>query len=274
MTDIDNRSIGVLDSGLGGLTAVRELMQLLPNENIIYFGDTGRVPYGSRSKDTILSYTRQDIRFLRSFDIKAIVVACGTISTVALDLLSGEYDIPIIGVLRASAYRAAKLTENGRVGLIGTQATVASGEYERMITEINPDAVVFSAACPLFVPMVENGRTSRGDIVIETVAAEYLAPLKSAGVDTLILGCTHYPLLSDVISAYMGGGVRLINSGAEAASYAASVLTMTEKLSSADGTGSAQYFVSDSVTGFTELASRYLSRDVEGAVTFVEIETF
>ena len=207
---MDDRPIGVFDSGLGGLTTVRELCRLLPEEDIVYFGDTGRVPYGSRSRETIVKYARQDVAFLRTFDLKTIVIACGTVSTTALDVLAAENPIPVLGVV-APAARAA-------------QASIRSGAYERLIRAENPAARVLAQPCPLFVPLVENGRFRPGDVVIETVAAEYLAPLKAAGVDTLVLGCTHYPLLEKVIGAYMGPEVRLINSGAEGARAAADCL--------------------------------------------------
>ena len=203
---MDTRPIGVFDSGLGGLTAVRELRQLLPSENIIYFGDTARVPYGGRSAEILLKYARQDVRFLRSHDIKAILVACGTVSTTALDVLAAENPIPVLGVVAPAARAAARAPRSGSIGLIGTQASIRSGAYERLIRAENPAARVLAQPCPLFVPLVENGRFRPGDVVIETVAAEYLAPLKEAGVDTLVLGCTHYPLLEKVIGAYMAGG--------------------------------------------------------------------
>ena len=206
----DNRSIGVFDSGMGGLTAVRRLHALMPKENIIYFGDTSRVPYGTRGRDTIVKYARQDVAFLRQFDLKAIVIACNTVSSVALDLLTEENNIPIIGTVEPACRRAMTMTQNGRVGVIGTAATMRSGAYEKYLHKKDGTLRLYTQACPLFVPLVENGRVHRGDIVIETVAAEYLAPLKEAGVDTLILGCTHYPLLEEVISDYMGPDVTLI----------------------------------------------------------------
>ena len=214
---MDTRPIGVFDSGLGGLTAVRELRQLLPSENIIYFGDTARVPYGGRSAEILLKYARQDVRFLRSHDIKAILVACGTVSTTALPQLRQESDIPILGVVEPACRRAAAVTRNRRVGLIATAASVRSGAYQRSLRQLDPDIAVTAKACPLFVPLVENGRFRRGDVVIETVAREYLEPLRREGLDTLILGCTHYPLLTDIIGDIMGPGVTLINTGEEAA---------------------------------------------------------
>ena len=178
----DNRSIGVFDSGMGGLTAVRRLHALMPKENIIYFGDTSRVPYGTRGRDTIVKYARQDVAFLRQFDLKAIVIACNTVSSVALDLLTEENNIPIIGTVEPACRRAMTMTQNGRVGVIGTAATMRSGAYEKYLHKKDGTLRLYTQACPLFVPLVENGRVHRGDIVIETVAAEYLAPLKEAGV--------------------------------------------------------------------------------------------
>lgn len=226
---MDDRPIGVFDSGLGGLTTVRELCRLLPEEDIVYFGDTGRVPYGSRSRETIVKYARQDVAFLRTFDLKTIVIACGTVSTTALDVLAAENPIPVLGVV--------------------------------------------AQPCPLFVPLVENGRFRPGDVVIETVAAEYLAPLKEAGVDTLVLGCTHYPLLEKVIGAYMGPEVRLINSGAEGARAAADCLRERDALAG-PGRGSCRCFVSDRQEDFSRLASTFLGWDVAQAVEQVDISQY
>ena len=214
---MDNRAIGVFDSGLGGLTAVRRLHEIMPRESIIYFGDTGRVPYGTRGRDTIVKYTRQDIRFLLEYDLKAIVVACNTASAAALETVQGEFDLPIFGTVEPSCEKARRTTKNGRIGVICTAATARSGVYERFLKQADGALQVTTLACPLFVPLVENGRVSRGDIVIETVVREYLQPMRDAGADTLVLGCTHYPLLHDVIADFMGAGVALIDSGAEAA---------------------------------------------------------
>lgn len=271
---MDQRAIGVFDSGLGGLTGVRELTGLLPQEDIVYFGDTGRVPYGGRSRETIIGYARQDMAFLNSFDLKAILVACGTVSSTALDVLRRENAIPILGVVEPSAVRAASVSRSGRVGLIGTKATIRTGALERYITTLNPAAQVFSAACPLFVSLVENGRFRRGDSVVETVAAEYLAPLKEKNIDTLVLGCTHFPLLEGVIGDFMGPGVTLINSGAEGARALADRLAGYDRLNSPDHTGSCRYFVSDSTDGFAAAASIFLQRDVRGDVARVDISRY
>ena len=268
---MDNRPIGVFDSGLGGLTAVRELQHLLPGEDIIYFGDTGRVPYGGRSRDTIMRYARQDVAFLRTFDLKAIVIACGTVSTTALDVLTAENDIPVWGVVEPAARAAAAATRNGRVGLIGTQATIRSGAYERRIAQSASQIRVLAAACPLFVPLVENGRFRRGDIVAETVVGEYLSPFRAAGVDTLVLGCTHYPLLTEIIGDYMGPEVALIDVGQQCAGAVARRLARMDALSQAGRTGESRYYVSDSVEDFSRLASVFLRRDVEESVIQVDI---
>ena len=267
---MDQRPIGVFDSGLGGLTAAGELCRLLPGEDIVYFGDTGRVPYGGRSRETIIKYARQDVAFLRTFDLKAILIACGTVSTTALDVLAAENPIPILGVVEPAARAAVRLTRGGNIGLIGTQTSVRSGAYERAIRAIDPAAWVCARACPLFVPLVENGRFRPGDVVIETVAEEYLAPLKEAGVDTLVLGCTHYPLLEGVISACMGPSVALVNTGAEAARAAADYLRAHDALSGRPAGGTCRFFVSDRQEDFARLASTFLGRDVTEAVEQVE----
>ncbi len=271
---VDERPVGVFDSGLGGLTAVRELRRLLPGEEIVYFGDTGRVPYGSRSPETIVKYARQDVAFLREFDLKAIVIACGTVSTTALEVLAEENSLPVLGVVAPAARAAARRTRSGRIGLIGTQASIRSGAYERYIRQERPDAQVFAQACPLFVPLVENGRTRPGDVVIETVAAEYLAPLRDSRVDTLVLGCTHYPLLEAVIRSIMGPQVDLISAGAEGARAVAELLRARDALAPRQSRGGCRYFVSDQVQDFSRLASLFLGWDVTGEVGQVDIDRY
>jgi glutamate racemase len=271
---MDKRPIGVFDSGLGGLTAVRQLMAQLPGEDIIYFGDTSRVPYGSRSRDTILKYTRQDINFLLGFDIKAIVIACNTADTVAGARMQREYDLPICGALRPTAVKAAAATKNNKIGIIGTSATVKSRGYEAIIREMNPGAKVKSVACPLLVPLVENQRFQVGDQAVELIVSEYLQPLKDWGCDTLVLGCTHYPLLWDVISACMGPGVTLVNSGQEAARQLAETLKRADMLSGRAGRGTCKYYVSDSTEGFSEMASLFLQQDVGDQVEQIDIERY
>lgn len=269
---MDNRPIGVFDSGLGGLTAVRELAALLPHEQLIYFGDTGRVPYGGRSRDTIIRYARQDVAFLRGFDLKAIVVACGTVSTTALPVLQREQELPIFGVVEPTARQAAEATRNGKIGLIATRASIRTGAYQGAISALRPEAQVSALACPLFVPLVENGRTQPGDIVIETVVAEYLIPLKEEGVDTLVLGCTHYPLLKEVIRNFMGADVTLIDSGAAVARQVCDYLRERDLAAEQTQTGACRWYVSDSTEGFAPLASHFLGRPVTEPVEQVSLD--
>ena len=271
---MDHRPIGVFDSGLGGLTAVRELMQLLPREDIIYFGDTARVPYGVRSPETILKFARQDMNFLCSYDLKAVVIACGTVSTTSLSTLRREYHLPIIGVVEPTAAQAARVTRSGRIGLIATAASIRSGAYEKKIAARRPGATVYGKACPLFVPLVENGRFQMGDPVIETIAREYLQSTQEADVDTLILGCTHYPLLSDVIRHIMGPDVTLINSGREAARALQALLVSSDRLNESQSNGDTSYFVSDTVDGFEEMAGLFLRSNLKGMVQQINIEKY
>ena len=271
---MDRRPIGVFDSGLGGLTAVRELARIMPDEDLVYFGDTGRVPYGSRSGETIISYARQDVAFLNTFDPKAIVIACGTVSTTALDILQRESAVPIFGVVEPAARAAARLTQNGRVGLIGTEASIRSGAYERALSALSPSAQVSAKACPLLVPLVENGRYEKGDTVAETVVAEYLQSMKDQGVDTLMLGCTHYPLLRGIISDFMGGGVSLVDVGEQCARWVADQLTARGLRTDSAGKGSHRYFVSDSPTGFCKAASVFLGEDVTADVSQIDITIY
>ena len=270
---MDQRPIGVFDSGSGGLTAVREIRSILPSENIIYFGDTSRVPYGGRSPEILLHYARQDVHFLRSFDVKALLVACGTVSTNALPVLAAESDIPILGVVEPACAAAAAATRNKRVGLIATAASVRSGAYERTLAAMDGAITVYARACPLFVPLVENGRFRPGDTVIETVAREYLTPLRDTGIDTLILGCTHYPLLTEVIADVMGGDVTLIDSGASAARALRQTLSDKDLLAQRES-GTLTLYASDQPQDFGALAAQFLRRPLEGAVLPVDIERY
>ena len=267
---MDQRPIGVFDSGLGGLTALKELRRILPEEDLIYFGDTGRVPYGTKGRETILRYARQDVAFLRTFDPKAIVVACGTVSANALTELTAENDLPIFGVVEAAAQAAVEATQTKKVGLIGTSASIRSGAYEREIAGLDPSVEVIARACPLFVPLVENGRFRPGDRVAELVVEEYLAPIRAAGVDALVLGCTHYPLLARTIGEFMGHDVNLIDTGAVCAGRAARALGEKDLLARREK-GSCRYFVSDSTQDFAHLASIFLGETVEDGVERVEI---
>lgn len=269
---MDNRPIGVFDSGLGGLTAVKELRTILPNERIVYFGDTGRVPYGTRSVKTIEKYAAQDIRFLSSMDIKLVIAACGTVSSVAPHI-GMVMALPFIGVVNPASKAAAAATKNGRVGVIGTTATIKSGAYDKALHTLNPDIQVFSRDCPLFVPLVENGWFRKDDEVARIAARRYLTPLREQGIDTLILGCTHFPLLWDVIHEAMGEGVTLINTGCEAAHTAAALLRERDALNEEEGPGSCRFFVSDSIEDFQRLAGILLGSEESQDVRQVDIDS-
>ena len=270
---MDQSPIGVFDSGLGGLTAVRQLRRIMPSENIIYFGDTARVPYGNRSRETLLKYTRQDTRFLRGFDLKAIVVACGTVSSNCLEQLQAENDIPIIGVVEPAVRRAVQVTRSKRVGMVATRASVSSGAYERTFAALDAGVQVFSRACPLFVPLVEEGRCRPGDSVIETVAREYLQPLKDLGVDTLVLGCTHYPLLTDVIHRIMGPEVELVDAGAESARAVRDLLESMDACAERDE-GCASFYTSDRAADFQRLATLFLGEEMKSRAEQIDITRY
>lgn len=262
---MNNDAIGVFDSGVGGLTAVMELNKLLPNENIIYFGDTARIPYGSRSRETVIKYAHEDIAFLRKHKIKMIIAACGTVSSV-IGTNSLVDDMPFTGVLLPTAQAACSSTKNGKIGVIGTSATIRSGSFAKAIKTIRPNTSVYGNACPLFVHLVENGYTDRDNKVTKLVAEEYLAPIKAEGVDTLILGCTHYPLLEDIIADYMGDSVTLISSGKEAAKYAETCLMERNLLTDRTEKGTNKFYVSDSIELFEENARHFLRSEVVGDV--------
>ncbi len=268
---MDSRPVGVFDSGLGGLTCVKKLMEVLPGEDIIYLGDTGRVPYGGRSRETIIKYARQDIAFLRGFDIKAVVVACGTVSTNGLDEIAGDYPIPVMGVADAAAQAAVDATKSGRIGLIGTKASIRSMAYDEKILARMPRASIFKAACPLFVPLVEEGRISPEDAVLRLVAEDYLTPLRRQNVDTLILGCTHYPLIAGTIARVMGPDVRLIDPGAVTAERLRRELEAADALGG-HARGTYRYFVTDSAEDFSKTASLFLNAHIEGAVRQIALE--
>ena len=270
---MDNRPIGIFDSGLGGLTAVKEILSILPQEDIVYFGDTGRVPYGTRSKETIMKYAKQDMAFLQSKNVKMIIAACGTVSSVAGHI--GEaLSLPFTGVLKPTALAACLDTHLKRIGIIGTTATIKSGSYQKAILEINPDIQVFAQDCPLFVPLVENGFTSPDSDIVLSVIKHYLQPFMDADIDTLILGCTHYPILYHAIEKVMGKGVFLVDSGKETAVHAADILEEQGLLTNRSRKGTCTFYVSDSTDGFTESANIFLQQNVEQTVEFIDIEAF
>lgn len=271
ITEKSEKAIGVFDSGLGGLTCVAEIMKLMPNENIIYFGDTARVPYGTRSKETILEYARQDVNFIKSHDVKMIIAACGTVSSAVGGIKDFGGAVPFTGVVVPAVQAACAATRNGRIGVIGTAATIRSGAYGKAIRNIRQDAVIIGNACPLFVPLVENSITDKDDIVVKTMVSRYLSPIKAENVDTLILGCTHYPILRDAIAEYMGEGVKLISSGAEAAKYTMNMLAMNNMLSSRSEKGHVTYFTSDSRELFESAAHAFIG-SLNGTVEQISID--
>ncbi len=264
---MDQRAIGVFDSGLGGLTAVRYLQNLLPNENIIYFGDTGRVPYGTRSRDTIRRYTEEDCRLLLERDVKFIIAACGTVSSVSPDILAG-LPVPAIGVVYPTAQAAAMATKNKRIGILGTAATIRSASFEKALLSIDPTIEVTATPCPLFVPLVESGWIAENDEVAVPMVRRYLASVKAANVDTLILGCTHFPLLAPIIRKELGEGITLIDSGRETAALCAELLRERDALADRES-GSAQFFVSDQPDGFSRVAEIFLGKSVRETVEMI-----
>ena len=243
-----DRPIGVFDSGVGGLTVLKALREKLPSENLIYFGDTARVPYGTKSPKTIIRYSIENTKLLRSFDVKMVVVACNTSSTYALEILKSEFsNVPIIGVVNPGAKLAVSSTKSGKIGVIGTEATVRSGAYRKAIVSINPFSDVFEKACPLFVPLIEEGWLE--DPVTLEVARRYLLPLLERGIDTLVLGCTHYPLIKRVL-AKVCGDVALIDSAEAVANEVARILPSRRK----SGRGEVRILVSDKTERFERIA--------------------
>ena len=267
---MDNRPIGVFDSGLGGLSAVRHLQDILPGEDIIYFGDTGRVPYGTRSRDTIRRYAYEDCRLLLDKDVKYIIAACGTVSSVAPDLLA-SLPVPAIGVVEPTAKAAAAATVNGRIAILGTAATIRSASFEKALLAINPNYSITATACPLFVPLVENGWIDIDDPVAVPMVRRYLAAANATRVDTIILGCTHFPLLAPIIRREMGDTVTLIDSGCETATLCAEQLRASDSLSE-QAVGNTHFYVSDQPEGFSQVAEIFLGHSVENTVEQIQPE--
>ena len=267
--------IGIFDSGLGGLTVLQEMMHLLSGEDTVYFGDSGRTPYGSKSHETIVKFSLQDMRFLLEHRVKAIVIACNTASAHAYDEIRREAGIPVLEVIGPGARAAAAATRNGRIGIIGTTATVESGVYHRAVDALTPlGVVIHQQACPLFVGLAEEGWWEND--IARRVAAEYLAPLRRADIDTLVLGCTHYPLLKKVIAGVMGPSVRLIDSAHEVARATKARLEQTGLARAPEeGRGPARhaFYTSDSAERFKTLGSAFLRQEIPEAHR-VEIERF
>jgi len=259
--------IGVFDSGIGGLTVAHEVIRQLPHESLVYFGDTARVPYGPKSPETVRRYSREIAGFLRDQGVKGIVIACNTATAHALEALRGEMDMPVIGVVEPGARAAVAATRDGHIGVIGTAGTIKSGAYERAIRALDPNVMVTPRACPLFVPMVEEGWIDHE--ATRLVAREYLEPMLEAEIDTLVLGCTHYPLLKPLLREVLGSSVRLIDSAEETAAETARTLC-AEGLSARDDAQPTYRFVaSDDPLQFLQLGQRFLGGTMEG----VEIRT-
>jgi len=258
--DPHDRPIGVFDSGIGGLTVMQEITRLLPNEQIIYFGDTAHVPYGTKSREAVIRFSRNNMNVLLRYGVKVVVIACNTSTSWALSVLRKEYAVPIIGVIEPGSRRAVEATRNQSIGVIATQSTVNSRKYEQTILKMHPPAKVVSKACPLFVSLVEEGWIDGK--VTEAVAQEYLAPLRQANVDTLILGCTHYPLLKSVIQKVMGKGVQLVDSAAETAREVKALLETKELLRKTRHPPRHEFLVSDETEHFRASAKRFLGHDL------------
>ena len=266
--------IGVFDSGVGGLTVAREIIRQIPNEKIIYFGDTARVPYGSKSKETVTRFSEQIVRFLRTFQVKTIVVACNTASACALDALERDIDIPIIDVVKPGAKAAWEATRNGRIGVIGTEATIGSQIYTKYIQNLNRDITIYGKACPLFVPLVEEGLLE--DPVTDEIARRYLTELIDIDIDTLILGCTHYPLIRSTLGRIMGEGVRLVNPAYETARELKEMLGQLALLDEEPlglGSNRYQFYVSDKAEKFVHFANSIIKYGILSAKA-VNIEEY
>lgn len=264
--ELHNRPIGVFDSGVGGLTVAREIMRQLPNERIVYFGDTARVPYGSKSRETVTKFSRQIVRFLESQQVKAIVVACNTASAYALEELEKEVDIPMIGVVKPGARAALAATKNKKIGVVATEATIHSGIYSRYIEKNDKDVRVLGKACPLFVPLVEEGLWE--DPVTDEIARRYLTELIDSGIDTLILGCTHYPMLRSTVAKIMGESVTLVNPAYETARELKRLLEEKDLESEHRpglGTELYRFFVSDAADKFQRFANSILTYGILSA---------
>jgi len=253
------RSIGVFDSGVGGLTVVKELIRQLPYENIVYFGDTARVPYGIKSRETVIRFSIENILFLLKQDVKLICVACNTVSSFALPVIKSHFRVPIVGVVTAGVREAVYATQNKRIGVIGTRGTIKSLTYENEIKQLAPEVRVTALACPLFVPFVEEGWL-KGKVVLD-VARTYLKPLKRACVDTVILGCTHYPLLKPVIKEVLGNNVTLIDSAKQVAIEVKKVLA-AENLLNNNRKALHKFYVSDNPEWFSSIAERFLGSPI------------
>lgn len=266
---MDNRAIGVFDSGLGGLTATQELSRIFPDERIIYLSDSYNFPYGEKTREEIIEMSRRDLRFLLKKDVKAVFIACGTATSNALDVLMAESPVPVFGVVEPAVCEAISSTKNRKIGLLATRASVQAGTYVRLIHEMSPDISVTAKACPKFATMVEDGIFDKDDERVLKAVSEYLPPLKQAGVDTVILGCTHYPLLADVISEYMGEGVKLISAGAAAARRLCKYLQEND-MTCERRAAKIEYFTTGETEPYLRTAALMLKNDISPFLTGIE----
>ena len=273
LRNMDNRPIGVFDSGLGGLTVLKEIINLLPGESAVYFGDSGRAPYGTKSRETVVKYTFQNMRFLLNHDIKMVVIACNTMSAYGFRQVVKNFDIPIVEVIQPGAVTGARETKNKKLGIIGTPATINSGAYGMAVNSIDNSIETLSKACPLFVPLVEEGWEWWENDIAFRIAEEYLTPLKQSGVDTLILGCTHYPLLQNTISRVMGEGVKLVSSALETAKAVRKTIEDGNMQRDVLLKPVYRHYTSDSVEKFEPLCSTILGAEITSAER-VDIEKY
>lgn len=264
--------IGVFDSGLGGLTGYRALRQLLPDQDLVYFGDNARVPYGTKSREVIRRFAVQDVRFLLSKEVEAILIACGTVSSNALELLEDRFSVPFVGVVSPAAEAASRIAseKNGKILVLGTSATVASGAYEKAIRAIDKTLQVRSVACPLFVPLAENGHTEKGDIAATAIAEKYLLPFREFDADAVILGCTHFPLLADILADVLPRPTQV--SAGEESARAMAKLVKEKRLAAGKGTDA--FYTSDDPEAFQHGAAAFLGRPIGSQVSRVDIELY
>lgn len=265
---MDNRPIGVFDSGVGGLTVVKQVMKTLPQEDIVYFGDTARLPYGSKSKEAVTRFSRQIVRFLLTKNVKAIIIACNTASSNSLDILRQEFDLPIFGVVVPGVEEALHSTKNKKVGIIGTAATVRSNAYQKLICKADSEIKVFSKACPLFVSLVEEGWIENE--IARLTAKEYLRELIDEGIDSLVLGCTHYPLLKRCIGETVGEAIRLVDPAKATAKQVWSYLQENSLLNEMEKAGERVFYVSDATDKFEFLCQRALKKSYEPEIIDIE----
>lgn len=270
---MDNRPIGIFDSGTGGLTSVRELNAAAPGESIVFFGDTIRAPYGDRSAEEIRFLSRRNARFLRTRDVKAIIVSCNTSTANAMDLLAADNaDIPIVGTVEPTAARAVRASKCGRIGVLATAATIRSGIYERTIRAMMPQALVVSRSCPKLVPLIETGHTGPDDPALVAALAEDLAPLRRAGVDAVVLGCTHYPLIEEAILQVLGYPAATVDSGAACVGKVLDALRERDALADPNGTRTERYYCSGRRADFVSVARGFLGRPIDTQTEEIDIE--